>query len=151
MMWLLHVNLQRYYLIFPHPYFCSLPLSPFQLQEEHKKVLVQRDFQLQSMSLQTRLQQKFWSQERNVLVQESQQLKQILLLVSLKLRWLLKQWRLGKKLDAEGKDMLQVLRSILYRHCVQGCTYIRYGCFIPCVSVSHIPNHPCFMSCAQML
>ncbi|MCI4387549.1 hypothetical protein PGIGA_G00075470 [Pangasianodon gigas] len=85
---------------------CSQKLS--QLQEEHKKVLVQRDFQLQSMSLQTRLQQKFWSQERNVLVQESQQLKQILLLVSLKLRWLLKQWRLGKKFDAEGKDMLQI-------------------------------------------
>ncbi|KAG7323192.1 hypothetical protein KOW79_012894 [Hemibagrus wyckioides] len=80
----------------------------FQLQEEHKKVLVQRDFQLQSMNLQTRLQQKFWSQEKNVLVQESQQLKQILLLVSLKLRWLLKQWRLGKKFDAEGKDMLQI-------------------------------------------
>ncbi|KAK3519306.1 hypothetical protein QTP70_023551 [Hemibagrus guttatus] len=79
-----------------------------QLQEEHKKVLVQRDFQLQSMSLQTRLQQKFWSQEKNVLVQESQQLKQILLLVSLKLRWLLKQWRLGKKFDAEAKDMLQI-------------------------------------------
>ncbi|KAF5901538.1 protein SOGA1-like, partial [Clarias magur] len=84
---------------------CSQKLS--QLQEEHKKVLVRRDFQLQSMSLQTRLQQKIWSQERNVLVQESQQLKQILLLVSLKLRWLLKQWRLGKKFDAEDKDMLQ--------------------------------------------
>lgn len=85
---------------------CSQKLS--QLQEEHKKVLVRQDFQLQSMSLQTRLQQKFWSQERNVLVQESQQLKQILLLVSLKLRWLLKQWRLGKKFDAEDKNMLQM-------------------------------------------
>ncbi|KAM9445186.1 microtubule cross-linking factor 2 isoform 2-T2 [Clarias gariepinus] len=85
---------------------CSQKLS--QLQEEHKKVLVRLDFQLQSMSLQTRLQQKIWSQERNVLVQESQQLKQILLLVSLKLRWLLKQWRLGKKFDAEDKDMLQI-------------------------------------------
>ncbi|XP_046725584.1 protein SOGA1 isoform X1 [Silurus meridionalis] len=85
---------------------CSQKLS--QLQEEHKKVLVRRDFQLQSMSLQTRLQQKFWSQERNVLVQESQQLKQILLLVSLKLRWLLKQWRLGKKFNTEGKDMFQI-------------------------------------------
>ncbi|KAF4078321.1 hypothetical protein AMELA_G00197990 [Ameiurus melas] len=85
---------------------CSQKLS--HLQEEHKKVLVRQDFQLQSMSLQTRLQQKFWSQERNVLVQESQQLKQILLLVSLKLRWLLKQWRLGKKFDAEDKNMLQI-------------------------------------------
>ncbi|XP_023689908.2 microtubule cross-linking factor 2 isoform X2 [Paramormyrops kingsleyae] len=79
-----------------------------QLQEEHQKALVRRDFQLQSLSLQTRLQQKFWSQERNLMVQESQQLKQNLLLLSLKLRWLLKQWRLGKKLEGEGKDILEV-------------------------------------------
>ncbi|RXN02404.1 SOGA1 isoform X1 [Labeo rohita] len=61
-----------------------------QLQEEHQKALLRRDFQLQSLSLQTRLQQKLWSQERNLLVQESQQLKESLLLISLKLRWLLK-------------------------------------------------------------
>ncbi|KAJ8408963.1 hypothetical protein AAFF_G00239840 [Aldrovandia affinis] len=79
-----------------------------QLQDEHQKALVRRDFQLQSLSLQTRLQQKFWSQERNLMVQESQQLKQSLLLLSLKLRWFLKQWRLGKKLDGEGKDILEV-------------------------------------------
>ncbi|KAG9332521.1 hypothetical protein JZ751_014619 [Albula glossodonta] len=79
-----------------------------QLQEEHQKALVRRDFQLQSLSLQTRLQQKFWSQERNLMVQESQQLKQSLLLLSLKLRWFLKQWRMGKKLDGEGKDILEV-------------------------------------------
>uniref|UniRef100_W5LBP6 Microtubule crosslinking factor 2 n=1 Tax=Astyanax mexicanus TaxID=7994 RepID=W5LBP6_ASTMX len=89
-----------------HTHSCSQKLS--QLQEEHQKALVRRDFQLQSVSLQTRLQQKFWSQERNLLVQESQQLKQSLLLVSLKLRWLLKQWRLGKKLDTEGKDVLEI-------------------------------------------
>ncbi|KAL2104302.1 hypothetical protein ACEWY4_001170 [Coilia grayii] len=79
-----------------------------QLQEEHQKALVRRDFQLQSLSLQTRLQQKFWSQERNKLVQESQQLKQSLLLLSLKLRWFLKQWRLGKKLEGDAKDILEV-------------------------------------------
>ncbi|KAL6482583.1 hypothetical protein MHYP_G00074550 [Metynnis hypsauchen] len=89
-----------------HTQSCSQKLT--QLQEEHQKALVRRDFQLQSVSLQTRLQQKFWSQERNLLVQESQQLKQSLLLVSLKLRWLLKQWRLGKKLDTEGKDVLEI-------------------------------------------
>ncbi|XP_067302695.1 microtubule cross-linking factor 2 isoform X2 [Pseudorasbora parva] len=79
-----------------------------QLQEDHQKDLLRRDFQLQSLSLQTRLQQKLWSQERNLLVQESQQLKESLLLISLKLRWLLKQWRLGKKLDTESKDILEV-------------------------------------------
>ncbi|XP_057175047.1 protein SOGA1 isoform X2 [Triplophysa rosa] len=79
-----------------------------QLQEEHQKALLHRDFQLQSLSLQTGLQQKLWSQERNLLVQESLQLKESLLLISLKLRWLLKQWRLGKKLDTESKDILEV-------------------------------------------
>ncbi|KAA0706949.1 Protein SOGA1 SOGA family member 1 [Triplophysa tibetana] len=79
-----------------------------QLQEEHQKALLRRDFQLQSLSLQTGLQQKLWSQERSLLVQESLQLKESLLLISLKLRWLLKQWRLGKKLDTESKDILEV-------------------------------------------
>ncbi|KAJ8015991.1 hypothetical protein DPEC_G00002490 [Dallia pectoralis] len=79
-----------------------------QLQEEHQKALTRKDFQLQSLSLQTRLQQKFWSQERNLVVQESQQLKQTLLLLSLKLRCFLKQWRLGRKLDPEAKDVLEV-------------------------------------------
>uniref|UniRef100_A0A8C8JW40 DUF4482 domain-containing protein n=1 Tax=Oncorhynchus tshawytscha TaxID=74940 RepID=A0A8C8JW40_ONCTS len=78
------------------------------LQEEHQKALTRRDFQLQSLSLQTRLQQKFWSQERNLMLQESQQLKQTLLLLSLKLRCFLKQWRLGRKLDTEAKDVLEV-------------------------------------------
>uniref|UniRef100_UPI003AB03B4D microtubule cross-linking factor 2 n=1 Tax=Centroberyx gerrardi TaxID=166262 RepID=UPI003AB03B4D len=78
------------------------------LQDEHHKALVRRDFQLQSLGLQARLQQRFWSQERSLLVQESQHLKQTLLLLSLKLRCFLKQWRLGRKMDTEGKDVLEV-------------------------------------------
>ncbi|KAI4823509.1 hypothetical protein KUCAC02_012092, partial [Chaenocephalus aceratus] len=71
-----------------------------QLQEEHQKVLLRRDFQLQSLGLQARLQQKLWSQERSLLVQESQHLKQALLLLSLKLlRCFLKHWRLGCRKD----------------------------------------------------
>ncbi|MBN3325124.1 SOGA1 protein, partial [Atractosteus spatula] len=85
---------------------CSQKLA--QLKEEHQKASIRRDFELQSLNLQTRLQQKFWSQERNLMIQESQQLKQNLLLLNLKLRWFLKQWRLGKKLDSEGKDILEV-------------------------------------------
>ncbi|XP_047220736.1 protein SOGA1 isoform X2 [Girardinichthys multiradiatus] len=84
----------------------SLRLS--QLQEEHQKALLRRDFQLQSLGLQARLQQRLWSQERTLLVQESQHLKQALLLLSLKLRCFLKQWRLGCKKDAEGKDVLEM-------------------------------------------
>ncbi|XP_067383041.1 microtubule cross-linking factor 2 isoform X2 [Channa argus] len=84
----------------------TLKLS--QLNEEHHKALLRRDFQLQSLGLQARLQQKLWSQERTLLVQESQHLKQALLLLSLKLRCFLKQWRLGCKKDTEWKDVLQM-------------------------------------------
>lgn len=63
---------------------------------------------MQSLGLQARLQQKLWSQERTLLVQESQHLKHTLLLLSLKLRCFLKQWRLGCKKDTEWKDILEV-------------------------------------------
>lgn len=63
---------------------------------------------MQSLGLQARLQQKLWGQERTLLVQESQHLKQTLLLLSLKLRCFLKQWRLGCKKDTEWKDILEV-------------------------------------------
>ncbi|XP_068603487.1 microtubule cross-linking factor 2 [Brachionichthys hirsutus] len=79
-----------------------------QLQAEHQKALLRRDFQLQSLGLHVRLQQKLWSQERTLLVQESQHLKQALLLLSLKLRCFLKQWRLGCKKDTEWKDILEM-------------------------------------------
>ncbi|RXM95008.1 Protein SOGA1, partial [Acipenser ruthenus] len=85
---------------------CTQRIS--QLKEEHQKALLRRDFELQSLSLQTRLEQKSWSQERNLMVQESQQLKQGLLLLTLKLKCFLKQWRLGKKLDNKGPDFLEV-------------------------------------------
>ncbi|CAN9515731.1 unnamed protein product [Ophioblennius macclurei] len=86
----------------------GITVSLTQLQEEHQKALLRRDFQLQSLGLQARLQQKLWSQERTLLVQESQHLKQALLLLSLKLRCFLKQWRLGCKKDTEWKDVLEM-------------------------------------------
>ncbi|TNN48607.1 Protein SOGA1 [Liparis tanakae] len=78
------------------------------LQEEHQKALLRRDFQLQSLGLQARLQRRLWCQERNLLVQESQHLKQALLLLSLKLRCFLKQWRQGCRKDIEWKDILEM-------------------------------------------
>ena len=86
-----------------HVCVCAL-----QLREEHQKALVRRDFQLQSASLQTRLQHKLWSQERSLLLQESLQLKHSLLLLSLKLRCFLKQWRLGRRPQGEARDVLEV-------------------------------------------
>ncbi|XP_054835182.1 protein SOGA1 [Eublepharis macularius] len=79
-----------------------------QLKEDHQKGLLRRDFELQSLNLQRRLEQKFWSQEKNLLVQESQQFKQNFLLLFMKLKWFLKRWRQGKILQNEGNDFLEV-------------------------------------------
>uniref|UniRef100_A0A8C6T991 Suppressor of glucose, autophagy associated 1 n=1 Tax=Neogobius melanostomus TaxID=47308 RepID=A0A8C6T991_9GOBI len=89
-------------------FLCSFGTFMMQLQEEQQKALVRRDFQLQSVGLQARLHQRLWAQERTLLVQESQQLKHTLLLLSLKLRCLLKQWRLHEGKDAQGKDVLEI-------------------------------------------
>ncbi|XP_067904485.1 microtubule cross-linking factor 2 [Heterodontus francisci] len=79
-----------------------------QLKEEQHKALVRRDFELQSLSLQTRLEQKFWSQEKNLFVKEADQFKQNLFLLYMKLKWFLKHWKCGKKMDNDGDDLLEV-------------------------------------------
>uniref|UniRef100_A0A4W3J9N9 Microtubule crosslinking factor 2 n=1 Tax=Callorhinchus milii TaxID=7868 RepID=A0A4W3J9N9_CALMI len=79
-----------------------------QIKEEHQKALVRRDFQLQSLNLQTRLEQKFWSQEKNLFVKEVDQFRQNLFLLYMKLKWFLKHWKYGEKIDSEGDDLLEV-------------------------------------------
>uniref|UniRef100_UPI00398F7676 microtubule cross-linking factor 2 isoform X2 n=1 Tax=Pristiophorus japonicus TaxID=55135 RepID=UPI00398F7676 len=79
-----------------------------QLKEEQQKALVRRDFELQSLNLQTRLEQKFWSQEKNLFVKEADQFKQNLFLLYMKLKWFLKHWKCGKKMDNDGDDLLEV-------------------------------------------
>uniref|UniRef100_A0A8C9N3C8 Microtubule crosslinking factor 2 n=1 Tax=Serinus canaria TaxID=9135 RepID=A0A8C9N3C8_SERCA len=79
-----------------------------QLKEDHQKALLRREFELQSLNLQRRLEQKFWSQEKNLLVQESQQFRQSFLLLFMKLKWFLKRWRQGKVVHSEGEDFLEV-------------------------------------------
>uniref|UniRef100_A0A8B9I9X0 Microtubule crosslinking factor 2 n=1 Tax=Anser brachyrhynchus TaxID=132585 RepID=A0A8B9I9X0_9AVES len=79
-----------------------------QLKEDHQKALLRREFELQSLNLQRRLEQKFWSQEKNLLVQESQQFRQSFLLLFMKLKWFLKRWRQGKIVHSEGDDFLEV-------------------------------------------
>ncbi|XP_008935514.1 PREDICTED: protein SOGA1-like, partial [Merops nubicus] len=79
-----------------------------QLKEDHQKALLRREFELQSLNLQRRLEQKFWSQEKNLLVQESQQFRQSFLLLFMKLKWFLKRWRQGKMVHSEGEDFLEV-------------------------------------------
>ncbi|XP_010077297.1 PREDICTED: protein SOGA1, partial [Pterocles gutturalis] len=79
-----------------------------QLKEDHQKALLRREFELQSLNLQRRLEQKFWSQEKNLLVQESQQFRQSFLLLFMKLKWFLKRWRQGKMVHSESEDFLEV-------------------------------------------
>ncbi|XP_069807789.1 microtubule cross-linking factor 2 isoform X2 [Dendropsophus ebraccatus] len=79
-----------------------------QLKEDHQKLLLRREFELQSLGLQRRLEQKFWSQEKNVLVQEMQQFKQSFFLTFMKLKWFLQRWRKGKVLQSDGEDFLEV-------------------------------------------
>lgn len=79
-----------------------------QLKEDHQKLLLRREFELQSLGLQRRLEQKFWSQEKNVLVQEMQQFKQSFFLTFMKLKWFLQHWRKGKVLQSDGEDFLEV-------------------------------------------
>lgn len=79
-----------------------------QLKEDHQKLLLRREFELQSLGLQRRLEQKFWSQEKNVLVQEMQQFKQSFFLTFMKLKWYLQRWRKGKILQSDGEDFLEV-------------------------------------------
>ncbi|XP_032897200.1 protein SOGA1 isoform X2 [Amblyraja radiata] len=79
-----------------------------QLKEEQQKALVRRDFELQSLNLQTKLEQKFWNQEKNLFVKEADQFKQNLFLLYMKLKWFLKHWKCGKKMDNDGDDLLEV-------------------------------------------
>lgn len=94
------------------------PLISPQLKEDHQKALLRREFELQSLNLQRRLEQKFWSQEKNLLVQESQQFRQSFLLLFMKLKWFLKRWRQGKVVHSEGEDFLEVQWAAL-----EGGTY----------------------------
>ncbi|XP_043946120.1 protein SOGA1 isoform X2 [Protopterus annectens] len=79
-----------------------------QLKEEHQKALTRRSFELQSLNLQRRLEQKFWSQEKNLLVQEYQQFKQNCFFLFMKLKLFLKHWKQGKMPDTDSEDFLEV-------------------------------------------
>ncbi|KAG8446235.1 hypothetical protein GDO86_013906 [Hymenochirus boettgeri] len=78
-----------------------------QLKEDQEKMLLRREFEHQSLGLQRRLEQKFWSQEKNMLMQETHQFKQSFFLLFMKLKWFLQRWRKGKSLPTNG-DFLEV-------------------------------------------
>ncbi|XP_064512797.1 microtubule cross-linking factor 1 isoform X12 [Pseudopipra pipra] len=79
-----------------------------QLEEEHMQTLRRKDLEVQSLTLQNKLEEKTWSQEKSLLQQELRHFKQDTFLLYVKLKWLLKHWRRGKRMEEEGEDTLEV-------------------------------------------
>uniref|UniRef100_A0A663LWU0 Microtubule crosslinking factor 1 n=1 Tax=Athene cunicularia TaxID=194338 RepID=A0A663LWU0_ATHCN len=79
-----------------------------QLEEEHMQTLRRKDLEVQSLTLQNKLEEKTWSQEKSLLQQELRHFKQDTFLLYVKLKWLLKHWRQGKRMEEEGEDILEI-------------------------------------------
>ncbi|NXM90535.1 MTCL1 factor, partial [Oenanthe oenanthe] len=79
-----------------------------QLEEEHMQTLRRKDLEVQSLTLQNKLEEKTWSQEKTLLQQELRHFKQDTFLLYVKLKWLLKHWRQGKRMEEEGEDTLEI-------------------------------------------
>ncbi|KAJ7338691.1 hypothetical protein JRQ81_012593, partial [Phrynocephalus forsythii] len=79
-----------------------------QLEEDHQQTLRRKDLEVQSLTLQNKLEEKTWAQEKNLMHQELRHFKQNILLLYVKLKWLLKHWRQGKELDEQGEDVLEL-------------------------------------------
>ncbi|XP_074432769.1 microtubule cross-linking factor 1 isoform X17 [Larus michahellis] len=83
-------------------------ITDFQLEEEHMQTLRRKDLEVQSLTLQNKLEEKTWSQEKSLLQQELRHFKQDTFLLYVKLKWLLKHWRQGKRMEEEGEDILEI-------------------------------------------
>uniref|UniRef100_A0A8D2LVL3 MTCL1 factor n=1 Tax=Varanus komodoensis TaxID=61221 RepID=A0A8D2LVL3_VARKO len=79
-----------------------------QLEEDHLQSLRRKDLEVQSLTLQNKLEEKTWSQEKNLMHQELRHFKQNTFLLYVKLKWLLKHWRQGKHVEDQGEDVLEV-------------------------------------------
>uniref|UniRef100_A0A8B9CNR4 Microtubule crosslinking factor 1 n=1 Tax=Anser brachyrhynchus TaxID=132585 RepID=A0A8B9CNR4_9AVES len=79
-----------------------------ELEEEHMQTLRRKDLEVQSLTLQNKLEEKTWSQEKSLLHQELRHFKQDTFLLYVKLKWLLKHWRQGKRMEEEGEDILEI-------------------------------------------
>lgn len=89
-----------------------------QLEEEHLSNLRRKDLEVQSLTLQNKLEEKAWSQEKGLLKQELRHFKQNVFLLYIKLKWLLKHWRQCKKVDEDmGDDLLEIDQLDLLPEC----------------------------------
>ncbi|XP_048696243.2 microtubule cross-linking factor 1 isoform X5 [Caretta caretta] len=83
-------------------------ITDFQLEEEHLQTLRRKDLEVQSLTLQNKLEEKTWSQEKSLMQQELRHFKQNTFLLYVKLKWLLKHWQQGKQIEEEGEDILEI-------------------------------------------
>ncbi|XP_053876399.1 microtubule cross-linking factor 1 isoform X1 [Malaclemys terrapin pileata] len=79
-----------------------------QLEEEHLQTLRRKDLEVQSLTLQNKLEEKTWGQEKSLMQQELRHFKQNTFLLYVKLKWLLKHWQQGKQIEEEGEDILEI-------------------------------------------
>lgn len=98
---------------------------PLKLEEEHMQTLRRKDLEVQSLTLQNKLEEKTWSQEKNLLQQELRHFKQDTFLLYVKLKWLLKHWRQGKRMEEEGEDTLEVTVPPQQPRWVLGCPFFK--------------------------
>ncbi|KAM4687614.1 LOW QUALITY PROTEIN: microtubule cross-linking factor 1 [Discoglossus pictus] len=81
-----------------------------QLEEEHLKNIRRKDLEVQSLTLQNKLEEKTWGQEKILLQHELRNFKQNVFVLYVKLKWLLKHWRQCKRVEEEvdGDELLQI-------------------------------------------
>ncbi|KAM6457246.1 microtubule cross-linking factor 1 isoform 3-T3 [Liasis olivaceus] len=79
-----------------------------QLEENHLQSLRRKDLEVQSLTLQNKLEEKTWSQEKNLMDQELRHFKQNIFILYVKLKWLLKHWRHGRQIEKQGEDILEL-------------------------------------------
>nr|XP_060631033.1 microtubule cross-linking factor 1 isoform X2 [Anolis sagrei ordinatus] len=79
-----------------------------QLEEEHLQTLRRKDLEVQSLTLQNKLEEKTWGQEKTLMHQELGHFKQNTFFFYIKLKWLLKHWRQGKRIEDQGENILEM-------------------------------------------
>ncbi|KAK9403401.1 Microtubule crosslinking factor 1 [Crotalus adamanteus] len=79
-----------------------------QLEEDHLQNLQRKDLEVQSLTLQNKLEEKTWSQEKILMYQELRHFKQNIFILYVKLKWLLKHWQHGRQIKKQEEDILEM-------------------------------------------
>ncbi|XP_064150777.1 microtubule cross-linking factor 1 isoform X1 [Loxodonta africana] len=78
-----------------------------EMEEEHPSALRWKELDVHSLALQSALHAQTWSDEKSLMQRELRFVKQNIFLFYVKLRWLLKHWRQGKRMEEEGEASTQ--------------------------------------------